>query len=158
MFALHIQNVSHGASLRWVMLTPSRCLYTPPSHPSSQPDFFLPDRPTAPSSTAPRLSSFAQTPTEPSFPAGSSPHTHQSSVLFSSGNLGQRITDLETFKMSPSSHTRHTYACPRVHTQWIFSFNEAICPVPLAPFPLLYTEGHKHTRSGDCFQSHTVAC
>lgn len=50
------------------------------------------------------------------------------------------------FQRHPSSHTRHTYACPRVHTQWIFSFNEAICPVNLAPFPLFYTEGHEHVK------------
>lgn len=40
-----------------------------------------------------------------------------------------------------SSHTRDTYVCPCVHIQWIFSFNEVICPDNLVPFLFVYTEG-----------------
>lgn len=60
--------------------------------------------------------------------------------------LGRESPTWRLSKCHPSGHTRHTYACLRVHTQWIFSFNKAICPVHLALFSLFSTEGHKHIK------------
>lgn len=142
-FAPDSVSISHAAR-EPVILTPWLCprmSVTPIL--TARPILFLLPILTAPSPGAPTPSSFAQT-------------AHQSqasqmaplptlirpkflSILAASGRESQTW---RLKKCHPSSHARRTYACPCVRTQWIFSFNEAICPVNLAPFPLLYTGGH----------------
>lgn len=90
---------------------------------------------TASSSMAPTLSSLAQTPTRAKLPSWVFLPTLISPKFLSIlATLGRESRTWRLSKCHPSSHTRHTYACPCVHTQWIFSFNEAICPVHLARF------------------------
>lgn len=160
LFAQDLENNSCGASSRWVRVTST--LYTPQS-PFSRPDLFLPDHFDCPQLHGPHPFQFCQTPylsqlgLHKPFTAGSSPHAHQPLAPFYSLTFGKESQAWRLSKCHPSSHTRLTYVCPRVPTSWIFSFHEAIFPVHLAPFPLLYTGGHKHieiTRLSSKSQNH----
>lgn len=113
-----------------------------------QPNPLLPDHPHCPhpAQQLPRFPVLLKTPMGAKLPGWVfSPHSSTpSSFLFLW--LWAENHRPGDFRCHPSSPTRHTYACPRAHTPWIFSFNEAICPVILAPFPLFYTEGHQHIK------------
>lgn len=59
-------------------------------------------------------------------------------------------------KCHPSAHTRHTYACPHLHTPWIFLFNEGIHCINLASFSFFYMQEHKHIKIKTLFsKSHS---
>lgn len=59
-------------------------------------------------------------------------------------------------KCHPSAHTRRTYACPHLHTPWIFLFNEGIHCINLASFSLFYMQEHKHIKIKTLFsKSHS---
>lgn len=66
-----------------------------------------PSRP-PPAQWLPHFPVLFKPPREPSFPAGSSPHTHQRQVPSHSCSFRQRITDLETFsvthQVTPGTH------------------------------------------------------
>lgn len=97
----------HLPQTQWVFLMqpgnqwywPPGCVHACQSHLFSRPNLYSlpsphPDRSQSRGSHPFQLCS--DCPPEPSFPDGSSPHTHQAQVPFYSCSLRQRITDLKT--------------------------------------------------------------
>lgn len=101
---------------------------------------------TAPSSTPSILSSFAHTPTRAKLPSWIFSWHSSTPSFFLVLQLWAENNGPEDFLSVTHQVTLGTHVCPRVHTQWIFSFYEAINPTNLAPFPLFYTEENKHIK------------